>query len=335
LGRAIRIMEVCGTHTHVIGRAGLRTLFPDTLELISGPGCPVCVTAQRDIEKTLALASMPGVTLCTFGDMLRVPGHTSSLERDRARGADVRVVYSPADAVDLARDNPHLKIVFLGIGFETTAPAVAAAIQRAREWNLDNFWCLALHKRVEPVLEAVLADPVRLDAFLTPGHVSVILGAEVFAPLAERHAIPCVATGFAPEDVLEGVAMLLRLLEEGKSGSFVQYTRAIRPGGNPRAQEIMADVFEESPAEWRGLGLIPESGLRLRPEYQRFDAALHFEIPEPTAEDLPGCQCGSVLRGLLAPAQCPHFGKRCTPRAPLGPCMVSSEGSCAARYRYG
>ncbi len=335
LGRTVRVMEVCGTHTHAIGRAGLRALFPDSLELISGPGCPVCVTAQCDIERILSLAALPGVALCTFGDLVRVPGHTSSLERERARGAEVRVVYSPSDAVELARANPGLRVVFAGIGFETTAPAVAAAVLSAREQKLENFFCLSLHKRVVPVMEAVLDGPVRLDGFLTPGHVSVILGAEVFQPLARRHGLPCVATGFAPSDVLEGLTLLLRMLGTGRADSVVQYTRAVRPGGNPRARDIMDTVFEPGAAVWRGMGEIPGSGLQFRPEFERFDAALHFNIPEPDARELPDCQCGRVLRGLIAPPQCPQFGTRCTPRSPLGPCMVSSEGSCAARYRYG
>lgn len=335
IGRPLRIMEVCGTHTHVIGKAGLRALFPEQLELVSGPGCPVCVTSQRDIERMLFLARLPGVTVCTFGDMLRVPGTTSSLERERSRGADVRVVYSPLDALELARANPGREIVFLALGFETTAPAVAATILQAAERVLPNLSFLVCHKRIVPVMAAVLDGANRLDAFLTPGHVSVIIGAEAFAPLAAQYHVPCVATGFEPNDVLEGIAMALELIAEGRAGSFVQYTRAIRPGGNVRARAMLDAAFETCDAEWRGLGVVPGSGSRPRPAYARLDAARRYEIPEPEAHALPGCQCGEVLRGRIRPQDCPLFGRACTPRAPVGPCMVSSEGSCAARYKYG
>jgi len=335
LGRPVRIMEVCGTHTHAIGRGGLRALMPPNVELISGPGCPVCVTSQRDIERMLLLARTPGITIATFGDMMRVPGTTSCLEAERARGADIRVVYSALDALDLARSNTRREVVFLAVGFETTAPGVAAILRQAAEFRLSNFSVYCAHKLILPAMEAVLQGASRVDGFLTPGHVSVIIGAEAYEDLSFRHSVPCVATGFEPIDVLEGIAMLITSIAQGEIGTFVQYSRAIKPGGNPHAWSILMSVFEPGDAEWRGLGVIPGSGLHLRNESVTFDAALRHEIPDVKAADLPGCRCGDVLRGVIHPPQCSLFGKQCTPRNPLGPCMVSSEGSCSARYKYG
>ncbi len=327
-------MEVCGTHTHAIGRGGLRTLFPENIELVSGPGCPVCVTAQRDIERMILLAGLP-VTVCTFGDMIRVPGRHSTLEQRRSAGADVRVVYSPLNALTLAKENPNRDVAFLSVGFETTTPGVAAVLLQARELGLKNFSVYTANKLVVPAMEAVLAGGSNLDGFLTPGHVSVILGIEAYENLAQRHRIPCVAAGFDPLDVIEAVAQLLDCLAENRCGSFVQYTRAVRPGGNARAREVMFSVFGESDAEWRGIGVIPRSGLGLRPEFAEYDAAKRYDLPEVDAPDPPGCKCGEVLKGFIQAPQCPLFRKVCTPRNPIGPCMVSSEGACAARYRYG
>ena len=335
LRRPVRIMEVCGTHTHAIGRGGLRALMPPNVELISGPGCPVCVTSQRDIERMLLLARKQGVTIATFGDMMRVPGMTSCLEAERANGATVRVVYSPLDALEFARAESGLQIVFLAVGFETTAPGVAAVLRQASEARLDNFSVYCAHKLILPAMEAVLEGASHVDGFLTPGHVSVIIGAEAYEDLALRYNVPCVATGFEPLDVLEGIAMLITCLAEGQIGSFVQYSRAIKPGGNAHAWKTLVSVFEAGDAEWRGLGVIPGSGLHLRKGFERYDAARRYDIPHVEAVDLPGCRCGDVLRGAIHPPQCPLFGKQCTPRNPLGPCMVSSEGSCAARYKYG
>ena len=337
IGRHIRIMEVCGTHTHAIGRGGLRALMPDNVELVSGPGCPVCVTSQRDVERMLWLAQRPGLTICTFGDMIRVPGLSSCLEKERSAGANIRVVYSPMDALTLAEREPQREIVFLSVGFETTSPGVAAMLRQARNLGLAHFSVFVSHKLIVPAMEAVLEGECLLDGFLTPGHVSVIIGAEAYADLSKRHAIACVATGFEPGDVLEGIAMILDLIADGKTGSFIQYGRAVKPGGNPRAWETLMSVFDVADAEWRGLGIIPKSGLKLKPEFFQFDAATRYGIPE--FADAPirvhGCRCGEVLKGLIHPPECPFFGKECTPRNPLGPCMVSSEGSCAARYKYG
>jgi hydrogenase expression/formation protein HypD len=334
INRPVRIMEVCGTHTHAIGRGGLRALLPPNIELVSGPGCPVCVTSQRDIERMILLAAKP-VTVCTFGDMIRVPGRHSTLEQERSGGADVRVVYSPLDALDLARSDPKRDVVFLAVGFETTTPGVASVILKARKNGLRNFTIYAAHKLIVPAMEAVLDSGAQLDSFITPGHVSVILGAEAYEGLAEKHRLVCVAAGFEPFDIIEAILQLLEYCATGQHGSFVQYQRAIRPGGNARARDIMFSVFQQGDAEWRGIGTIPGSGLIMRDAFSEFDAAKRYELPEVDAPDPPGCRCGDVLKGQLQPAQCPLFGKLCTPRHPLGPCMVSSEGSCAARYKYG
>ncbi len=335
ISRPVRIMEVCGTHTHAIGRGGLRTLLPNNVELVSGPGCPVCVTSQQDIERMILLAREPGVTLCTFGDMVRVPGTTSSLERERATGADVRVVYSPLDALELAQCEPSRQVAFLAVGFETTAPGVAAMVLQAADLGLSNFSVYVSHKRIVPAMEAVLDGGSQLDGFLTPGHVSVIIGAEAYEELARAHEIPCVATGFEPADVLEGIAMLLDCVAEGRVGSVVQYTRAVKPGGNAKARAALDRAFDVSGADWRGLGGIPESGLVLKPALEHLDAAVRFGLPELEPTSIPGCRCGDVLKGIIHPPECGLFGEQCTPRTPVGPCMVSSEGSCAARYRYG
>ncbi len=335
IDRSVRLMEVCGTHTHAIGKAGLRSLIPGNVHLISGPGCPVCVTSQRDIERMILLARQPDIIICTFGDMLRVPGVTSSLEQERSRGADIRVVYSVLDALRIARENPGRPVTFLSVGFETTAPGIASAILQAHASKQENFTIYASHKLVVPAMEAVLQDGAKLDGFLTPGHVSVIIGPEAYDNLCRVYGISCVATGFAPMDILSGIYMLLECIVHRRTGSYVQYKRAVRPGGNKKAWEILLSVFEIGDADWRGLGNIPKSGLVLRSAFLSFDAANRFELPELEPVELPGCRCGDVLRGLILPTECPAFRTRCTPRNPLGPCMVSSEGACAAYWSYG
>ena len=329
------LMEVCGTHTVSIARAGIRDLMPEGTRLASGPGCPVCVTCNRDIDTVIALARVPGVTIATFGDMTRVPGSTSSLLAEQAAGHDIQIVYSPLDALALAQANPDKQIVFVGVGFETTTPLVARAVKRASDLGLDNFSIFAAHKNMPNALEAIVADPqLKIDALILPGHVSTIIGAKPYQFLAERYGVPGVITGFEPVDVLQGIAMIMRQLHEGRAEIEIAYARGVMPEGNPHALAAIDEVFETCTATWRGLGDIPGSGYRLRDEYARFDAVQRFQPDiEPTVEP-KGCRCGDVLRGIMAPNECPLFRKVCTPENPIGPCMVSSEGSCAAYYRY-
>ncbi len=329
------LMEVCGTHTVAIARNGIRSLMPDNVKLSSGPGCPVCVTSNHDIDKVIALARVPEVTIATFGDMTRVPGSTSSLLAEQAAGRDVRIVYSPLDALALAAEDPTRQVVFVGVGFETTTPLIAMAIKRARAEGLGNFSVYAAHKNMPGALEAIINDPqLKLDALILPGHVSTIIGAEPYRFLAEEYGIPGVITGFEPVDVLQGIAMIMRQLHEGRAEIEIAYARGVMPEGNPVALAAIDEVFETCPATWRGLGEIPGSGYRIREEYAAFDALRRFEPAiEPTVEH-KGCRCGDVLRGIMAPDECPLFRTACTPENPIGPCMVSSEGSCAAYYRY-
>jgi hydrogenase expression/formation protein HypD len=333
--RPVRLMEICGTHTVAIFRSGLRDLLPDTIGLISGPGCPVCVTAAEDIDRTIWLAQQPGVILATFGDLVRVPGSRSSLQQERARGADVRIVYASFDALEFARRHPDRHVVLVGIGFETTAPTVAAAIKQAAALDLNNFTVFAAHKLLPPAMEVLLhAEDVRIDGFLCPGHVSSVIGAKAYQDVAARHGVPCVVAGFEPLDVLQAIVMLVGQLEAGRSEVEIQYRRAVSWEGNVQARDVMDEVFEPADASWRGLGTIPASGLQVRDSWQRFDASHRFAMPAIRIAEHPGCRCGEVLRGVLQPPQCALFRKACTPEQPLGPCMVSSEGTCGAYYRY-
>jgi hydrogenase expression/formation protein HypD len=327
------LMEVCGTHTVVIARHGLRGALPRGVKLISGPGCPVCVTPQEQIDHFIALGGLEGVTLATFGDMVRVPGTHKSLEQARAEGVELLVVYSPMDAVEEAARNPERQIVFLGIGFETTAPAVALAILEAKQRRLGNFSVLCAHKLIPPAMMALLDSDVHVDGFICPGHVSVVIGSDAYRPVARRGK-SCVVAGFEPVDVLAAVQMLLRQLTEGRSEVEVEYVRAVHPGGNRKAQEVLARVFRVADARWRGLGVIPRSGYELAAEFAEFDAAKRFEVERPESKEPAGCRCGDVLRGAIDPPECPLFGNACTPRRPVGSCMVSSEGACQAWYRY-
>lgn len=331
----IRLMEVCGTHTMAIYRHGLRSLFPPGLELTSGPGCPVCVTPTGVIDAALELAGGRGVILCTFGDMMRVPGSAGNLESERAAGATVRVCYSCLDALEIARLNPAREVVFVGVGFETTAPTMAATLLSARETDVANFSVLTSYKVMPPPMRALLQDQeVQLDGFLCPGNVSVITGSRIYEFIPREFGIPCVVAGFEPHEILEAIAMLLKQLAEGRAAVEVEYPLVTREG-NRAAQRVLAEVFEPVDAEWRGLGVIPGSGLALREEYAEFDACLRFGVPIPDSPPHPGCSCGDVLRGALPPEQCPLFAAACTPETPFGPCMVSSEGACAAHYKYG
>ena len=329
------LMEVCGTHTVAIARNGIRALMPEGVRLASGPGCPVCVTSNHDIDKVIALARVPEVTITTFGDMTRVPGSTSSLLAEQAAGRSVQIVYSPLDALRIAQENPDREIVFVGVGFETTTPLVAMAIKRAKAMGLRNFSVYGAHKNMPGALEAIVNDPaLKLDALILPGHVSTIIGAEPYRFLAEKYGIPGVITGFEPVDVLQGIAMIMRQLHEGRAEIEIAYARGVMPEGNPVALAAIDEVFETCTATWRGLGDIPGSGYRIRDEFAEFDAMRRFEPDvEPTVEH-KGCRCGDVLRGVMAPNECPLFRTVCSPENPVGPCMVSSEGSCAAYYRY-
>lgn len=329
------LMEVCGTHTVAIARNGIRNLMPEGTRLASGPGCPVCVTSNRDIDAVIALCRVPNVIIATFGDMTRVPGSSSSLLAEQAAGRSVQIVYSPLDALNIAKQNPDRQVVFVGVGFETTTPLVAMAIKRAAAMGLKNFCVFGAHKNMPGALEAIVNDPqLQVDALILPGHVSTIIGVEPYKFLAEKYGIPGVITGFEAVDVLQGIAMIMRQLYEGRAEIEIAYARGVMPEGNPVAMAAIDEVFETCTATWRGLGEIPGSGYKIREKYADFDAIRRFnpEI-EPTV-DPKGCRCGDVLRARMAPNECPLFRKVCTPENPVGPCMVSSEGSCAAYYRY-
>lgn len=329
------LMEVCGTHTVAIARNGIRDLMPEGCRLASGPGCPVCVTSNHDIDAVIALARIPNVILTTFGDMTRVPGSTSSLLKEQADGRDVRIVYSPLDALTIAKENPDRPVVFVGVGFETTTPLVAMAIKRAAAMELKNFSVYAAHKNMPGALDVLMGDPeLKVDALILPGHVSTIIGIEPYRFLAEKYSIPGVITGFEPLDVLQGIAMLMRQLHEGRAEIENAYARGVMPEGNPVALAAIDDVFETCTATWRGLGPIEGSGYRIRERYAQFDALRRFEPEIEATQDPRGCRCGDVLRGIMAPNECPLFRTVCSPENPVGPCMVSSEGSCAAYYRY-
>lgn len=329
------LMEVCGTHTVAIARNGIRDLMPKSLRLSSGPGCPVCVTSNHDIDEVIALARIPNIIITTFGDMTRVPGSTSSLLAEQANGADVRIVYSPLDAIRIAEENPEREIVFVGVGFETTTPLIARAIMRAKAAGVANFTVYAAHKNMPGALEAIVNDPeLKLDALILPGHVSTIIGTAPYEFLAERYGIPGVVTGFEPNDVLQGIAMIARQLHEGRAEIEIAYARGVQPEGNPVALAAIDEVFETCPAMWRGIGQIEGSGYRIREEYADFDAMRRFCPEVEEVREHAGCKCGDVLRGIMRPNECPLFRTVCTPENPIGPCMVSSEGSCAAYYRY-
>jgi hydrogenase expression/formation protein HypD len=330
------IMEVCGGQTHTLVRSGIDRLLPNGLTLVHGPGCPVCVTPLEQIDRALAIASRGDVIFTSFGDMLRVPGSERDLLQIRAEGGDVRVVYSPLDAVQIARANPHRQVVFFAVGFETTAPATALAVREARRLALDNFSILVAHVLVPPAMEAILASPAnRVEGFLAAGHVCTVMGFEQYHALAERFRVPIVVTGFEPVDLLEGIWMLVRLLEAGQCTVENQYSRAVVREGNRAAQEAIAEVYEVCDRAWRGLGILPESGLALNAAYRRFDAESRFDVASINAVEPSACRSGEVLRGLIRPDACAAFGKECTPEHPLGAPMVSSEGACAAYWKYG
>ena len=333
--KEIRLMEVCGTHTMSISRNGIQGLLPKTVTLLSGPGCPVCVTAQGEIDRFIKLSKIKGVITTTFGDLLRVPASESSLERERAEGADVRIVYSALDSLEIAENNPGNEVVFLGIGFETTAPTIAAAIIEAEKRGLKNFSVVSANKLVPPVLDVLMKDKrLKLHGLICPGHVSVIIGAQAYIPLAEKYHIPCVVAGFEPADILQSIHMLVNQIQKGESAVEIAYRRGVTFEGNNRAKDVMDRVFETCDADWRGIGLIPQSGLRLREQFLSFDAEKKFDLSIKETKEPAGCACGEILIGVKSPTECPLFGKTCTPTHPIGPCMVSTEGTCAAYYKY-
>ncbi len=335
-GKPMCFMEVCGTHTMSIFRSGIRKLLPREIRLVSGPGCPVCVTPVGEIDQMIELSLLPGVITATFGDILRVPGSTYNLSEARARGAEIKVVYSPADALEIAENNPDKKVVFLGIGFETTAPSVAATILQAHRNNLKNFMVFSSHKLMPPALDVLLSDPeIDMDGLICPGHVSTIIGARAFEPVAEKFQMPCVVTGFEPLDILQGICMLAQQVSRGENMVENAYRRAVSWDGNRRARKIIETVFKPADARWRGLGTIAGSGLEIRKEFRKFDARRHFGTREKTVPEPKGCQCAQIIKGMALPSSCPMFSRACTPLTPVGPCMVSSEGTCAAYYKYG
>lgn len=334
--KPVQFMEFCGSHTHALLRFGIREMLPATITMRSGPGCPVCVTSARDIDLAIAIAAMPDTIVATYGDLVRVPGTHGSLERARAAGADVRVVYSAMDAVAIAEQNPARSVVLLGIGFETTAPTVAASIIAASRRRLRNFLVLPLLKLTPPVMTALLQlGELRIDGILCPGHVSVITGVEAYRTIPSRFNIGCVISGFEPLDMLRAIDLLVQQAEDGVPGVANAYERAVADDGNEVARAVMDEVFVPCSAEWRGLGEVPSSGLSLRPEFEDFDASAAFHPDIPDSHEPIGCRCGDVLRGSASPQDCPLFGRVCTPEYPVGPCMVSHEGACAAHFAYG
>ncbi len=332
--RPVRLMEVCGTHTMAIGRHGIRDILPPAVDLLSGPGCPVCVTEPGYIDAAITLAT-EGVDVCTFGDLVRVPGSRETLAEARAAGACVTVCYSPAEAIERAALAPDRPVVFLAVGFETTAPVVAAVLDDAVHRGLRNFSLLVAFRRVLPALDALAADPgMKIDGFLCPAHVSAIIGSEAYEPFAARSGRPCVIAGFEPVDILMGVTKLVELVTAGRCDVINLYERVVRRGGNAAARAMLDRYFEPAGARWRGLGAIPDSGHRLRAEWRTWDAEERFGVRVGPGESRPGCRCGEVIKGCLKPPECPLFGTACTPLSPVGPCMVSSEGTCAAYYKY-
>jgi len=335
IGRLIRIMEVCGTHTVSASRSGLRRLLPENVKLISGPGCPVCVTSQAYIDAVVR-AALDGMCVATYGDMVRVPGSSGSLERARASGGRVEVVTSALQALKIAKDQPDTEVVFAAVGFETTAPATADVLLRAARERVFNFSVLTAHKMVVPAMRALLeSGEVQIDGFLCPGHVSVIIGSRAYEPLVRQFGSPCVIAGFEPIQMLEGLTRIVEQIAEGQPRLENVYGVAVTPEGNRTAQEMMRRVFDAAPAVWRAMGEIPDSGMEIRDEFADFDAAKKHDITFGPETTVPGCRCGDVIKGLIDPPECPLFGTACTPRRPVGPCMVSSEGSCQAFYKYG
>jgi hydrogenase expression/formation protein HypD len=335
INRPINLMEVCGTHTVAIFKHGIRSVLPEGIRLLSGPGCPVCVTSIKDIDKAISIAMHPDVIFTTFGDMIRVPGSSRSLGEAKSEGADIRVVYSPLDCLKIALDNAKKKVVFFSAGFETTTPSVAGTISEAERQGIENFYIYSVNKLVPPALDALLqSDDVNIDGFILPGHVSTVIGTHPYEFIAEKYKKPCVVTGFGAEDILGGIAMILNQISECRSVVEIQYKSVVTESGNQKAVDFINRYFDPCDSYWRGIGILSLSGLKVKDEYKHRDAEILFKIDVPDSVEPKGCQCGLVLRGIKMPLDCPLFGKVCTPDKPVGACMVSAEGSCAAYYKY-
>ncbi len=336
ISRPLKLMEVCGTHTVEIFRHGVRDVIPKGITLLSGPGCPVCVTSVRDVDAAITIAKNPGVILTTFGDMMRVPGGKESMLEARSEGADIRVLYSPIDALTLAQKERVREVVFFATGFETTSPLIAGTIAHAEQTGVKNFTVYTAHKLVPPALKALLDSPdVQVDGFILPGHVSTIIGKKPYEFVAAQYKKPSVITGFEAKEIIEGILMIVRQIAQQRAAVEIQYTSVVKEEGNPRAVALLDKYFEPDDAYWRGIGVIPKSGLKLRDAYASFDANRKFNPPVSDATEPELCSCGDILRGVKVPTECALFGTGCTPEAPIGPCMVSTEGSCAAYYKYG
>ncbi len=333
---SMTLMEVCGTHTMSIYQHGIRSLLPDQIRLISGPGCPVCVTPIGYVDRAVAYARQEDVIIATFGDMVRVPGSSSSLLREQAAGALIKIVYSPLNAVALAEKNQDKKVIFLGVGFETTAPTIAGSMVDAKRRGLNNYFVLCAHKTMPTPMAALTSDPeLKVDGYICPAHVSAVIGSNAYKPLVEQFKVPCVVTGFEPLDMLRGVQMLARQVLQGRSEVENEYQRIVKPEGNAKAQALLTEVFEPCDSAWRGIGVIPGSGLKIRAEFAAFDAEVQLPVEVEEPKEHQGCLCGEILKGKVTPKECPLFRKACSPENPVGACMVSSEGTCAAEYKYG
>ncbi len=334
-GRKITLMEVCGTHTMAIYRYGIKKMLPENVRLLSGPGCPVCVTEDSYIDRAIELSCKKDVIITTFGDMMRVPGSESSLEKQKANGGDIRVVYSVLDALKVAVENPKEKVIFLGVGFETTVPTIASVILKAENENIKNFYVMSANKLIPPAMEAIVSgDKVYIDGFICPAHVSAIIGSLPYGFLSVKYNTPCVIGGFEPTDILQSIYLLVKQITENRSEVEIQYTRAVKVEGNKKAQSVIYDVFEKDDAEWRGIGVIKESGLKIKDKFKEFDAEFLFPFKYKPVKKNKECICGNILQGINTPDECKLFRNVCTPEEPVGPCMVSSEGTCAAYYKY-
>jgi hydrogenase expression/formation protein HypD len=334
--KKIQIMEVCGTHTVAIFKYGIKSLIPDNIKLLSGPGCPVCVTPQEDVDFAIEISKQKDVILTTFGDMMKVPGTNSSLEKEKAGGCDIRIVYSVLDAINFAQENPTKKVVFFAVGFETTSPSIAISILEAEKRNLKNYFILPAHKLIPPAMKALVdAKEIKIDGFICPGHVSTIIGSKPYEFISKYYKIPCVISGFEPVDILQGIYMLVMQIEKEECKVEIQYKRSVKKEGNKLALKNLYKVFEECDCKWRGIGLIPNSGLKLKKEFKKYDAKKIFNIKIKEGKETIGCICGEILRGISSPYDCKLFEKKCNPENPIGPCMVSSEGTCSAYYKYG